>query len=210
MSRKLMLFVLTIALAFSTLSLRPTPTAAQNADSNTAFANLFPADTVVYGNIHTTDLQKTVDTFTALLDQLVGIKLTKPYQQVDASLTQFFGRDASVEKDILPWLGDNVAFGYILSDDDMKTLLSDPKSSNSPANQKGVVVIAVKDQAAGDAFLKELLAALNKQATGLLSSDGQQVTLNGDSVTLYAGATFEILQAKGYYAIGTTKGSRKW
>jgi len=202
MSRKIFLFLLVFALAVGTLSVRATPTvAASSTDSNTAFADLLPADVAVYANLRTANLQDTVGIITDLIGRLAGIKPTKPYQQIDDGLTQLLGRDASVEKDILPWLGDNVAAAYLISDADLAAMQKNGATAMMQS-QEALIIVGVKDQAKGDVFLKQVLSAITRMSPNMLSGTAKTITLNGASASEYVGPQGTLVQGKGFYAIG--------
>ncbi|HVO68928.1 MAG TPA: DUF3352 domain-containing protein [Aggregatilineaceae bacterium] len=198
MRRRMSGCVLVLILVVGFLNYRLSPAVAASPDDNAALANWLPATTVVYANVRTADFQKDVQTLVGIVGKLSGSPVPDPLPQLDAGLTQFLGRPASLAKDVLPWLGDHVAVGYILSDADMKALFSSPNSA-----QGLVVLVSVKDQTAGDAFFKETLAKVNQTTPNLKATP---VQIGGAAATLYAGLQIALVQAKGFYAVGQPGG----
>src|SRR5438067_786830 len=131
MSRRIFCMLLLLTLMVGAVGYKPSPVAASPSakDSNSAYADYLPNDTVLYANLKTSDLPSTVNMFLNLAGKLSGTKPPSPYTQIDEGLTKFLGRDASFEKDVLPWLGANVTVGLMLSDADMIGLMSSPNAN---------------------------------------------------------------------------------
>src|SRR5438067_12460418 len=146
MRRRIFWIIVLLSLIAGTLNLRASPVLAET-DDNATFTDYLPADTIVYASLRTSDIQASVDTLLNLATTIGGAKPPDPYQQLDQSLTQFLGRPATFAKDILPWLGDHVSVGFVLSEAEQGNLLALPNAMN-----KLVLLAAVKDQAAGDTF----------------------------------------------------------
>ncbi len=199
MRHRLFCIFLLFMLIVGSTQVQPVAATPAAKDDNTAFADYLPADTLFYANIRTTDFQKNVNTVLDWVGKLTGSPLpVSPYAQIDQSLTQLLGRPASFEKDVLPWLGDHIAVGFMMAEAD----LSNPAILSSPS-QKLAVFVSVKDQAAGDAFLKDTLAKVQVTDATMKSS---QVKVGSDTATLFTGASFSVLQAKGYYVLGLPAG----
>jgi hypothetical protein len=203
MKRRILGCFLLLTLVMASVNYRPAPVAAAPLaqGDNAALADYFPTDTVLYANVRTADLRTNIDTLMALAGKLGGAPMPDAFQQLDAGLTQFLGRSASLEKDVLPWLGDHVGIGFILSDADMNSLTT--LMSGGGQNAKIVAVVEITDQAAGDAFLKETMTRVQTMDPVMKTNEMQ---VGGGTATVYASATYSILQAEGFLAIGTPAG----
>ncbi len=196
--RKILSFTLFVVLAVGVVGFAPRPVAA----ATISLADLMPADVGVYADLKTADFDKTVSTFTDLLKK-AGIPVpANLYADIDKGLTQLLGRPATFQKDVLSWLGDHVAVGGIISDAFLAQV--DPKANPQTMRIKGpdaLAILTIKDEAGADAFLKAVLAVVEKQGLKFTTADAK---LNGNAATIYSNvlAQVSIVRTAGYAVIG--------
>lgn len=171
-------------------------------------ANLLPADTALYVDFRSADLTKTLTLVGDLIQKVTGQSVGDPYVIFDQGLTQVLGRPATVEKDILSWLGDNITFALPITDEQLSAVSSGSAAAMKSLNNPNyLLIISVKDDALAASFLKEL---------GSKASPGSYTTrtdtINGASVTIadqQKGCNpvcLSLVQAKGFLALGPTSG----
>src|SRR5262249_11592937 len=120
MKRWLSLLTLTaivlMVMQIGTLGVSAAPSAAA---ANVANAKLFPPDTALYIDLQTTDLAANVKAALALAENLTGEKQDKPFADINKQLSTLLGHPATIEQDILPWIGDHVSIGLRVPEDVM-------------------------------------------------------------------------------------------
>ncbi len=172
---------------------------AVTAAASPSLADLMPANVALYADLRTANLDGTIGTFTGLLTK-AGIAVPKNiYASIDQGLTQSLGSPITVKKDILPWLGDHIAVGVVITD---AMIDSASKSTPDAASQpQAIVIVQIKDEAAADKFLKTVLTYIGKQ--GLQFTTSAQ-TLNGNAATVYSNplVPISLVRTQGYLVLG--------
>jgi Protein of unknown function (DUF3352) len=162
-----------------------------------SLASLMPADTFSFVEIRTDDPANRLAAIEGFLRSanIPSDMLTS----FDRALTQALGRPASFAKDIAPWLGNHVASGTYIPDTAIDSLFT--RRPFTGTSFEAYFLLEVKDDAAADAFLKDVMASTNKSGAKLTPKPDQI----GDSpATLYLddkGAP-TLARWKGYLAVG--------
>jgi Protein of unknown function (DUF3352) len=173
--------------------------------ATTSLAALMPADTFLYTELRTSDLTTTVKALDGLLHKAnIPSNLLGDFDRV---LAQVLRRPATVEKDILPWLGDHIAGGVYLPDKALDAMFTHTRYPAKDTEPEVYLVGAVKDDAAADAFLKEMLAVAEKSGQKSKASEGK---IGSDAATIYSDDKGNPVLAhwKGYFAFGGPSISR--
>jgi hypothetical protein len=209
MFKRTLSVVTLLALVLATVGLgtapaTATPAAAQAGSPN---AKLLPADTALFVDIRTADLDKTVNFVLGIVEKVTGFRPGNPYEQFDQSLTQFLGRPATFQKDVLSWLGDHITIGLAITDEQIASLQSNPTMMGRIFNRpNALAIIAVKDDAAAQSFMKEVIDRSKSNVPFSSRTD----TVGGNQVTIYeqsAGCPSDcgaVVLAKGYIVVGLT------
>ncbi len=197
--RKTLSLLVMVALVAAAVSFAPAPAPAAAASPSPA--TFLPATTALYAEIQTTDVKGTLKSSLDLFSKLSGttIEAEMILAMGDQQLSQLLGRPATLEKDVLAWLGDSIGLAWIVPD--VALTARDLMQATS-----GVVVISVKDDAAAEKFLTDVLAVLGRQrATFTRTPDD---TVGGNKVALYTNALagVTIAQWKGVLAVGSAAG----
>src|SRR5260221_3247994 len=120
------MLVLTLLLVFVISAVGLAPTTATAAPSlavkDAPNAALLPADTALYADFKVGDLNKMLDFVGGIYEKVTGEKMPGVFADVNRSLTQGLGRDASFEKDVQPWLGDHITAAMRVTDKQMSAL----------------------------------------------------------------------------------------
>src|SRR5579864_9562347 len=98
---------LLVALVFVVVN--PAAVRSTRAASSLSLATLMPSDTYSFTELDTSDLPgmlQKLQTFLTAIGNPANI-----VADLDRGLTMAFGRPASLEKDVFPWLGDRVGVG---------------------------------------------------------------------------------------------------
>jgi hypothetical protein len=194
------------AVGLGTTPATATPAAAQAGSPN---AKLLPADTALYADFRTADLDKTVNFVLDTVQKVTGFRPGNPYAQFDQSLTQFLGRPATFQKDVLSWLGDHVTVGLPITDAELASLKGNPTMMGQVFNRPNfLAIIAVKDDAAAKSFIDEVIE--KSKSTTKMTFTTRTEDVAGAQVTVYdQGGLCEttcgsVALAKGYIVGGLT------
>jgi len=165
--------LLTVAILVALIGVRlgTLPVRAQSQD--TALSDLFPADTGIYAEVDTSNVPDIINT---LGDLATRAQLPVPdgfiTNTLNYYLTWVLGRDATLDGDVLPWLGDRVAVGV--------RVVQGSFSQTGNFNPKEVVAVArIKDDAAAQKTVEDLNARLSGAFTV------SQIPVGGENGTLY-------------------------
>src|SRR5262249_16043777 len=212
MKRWLSLLVLTalvlMALQTGTAPVSAAPSAVA---ANVANAKLFPADTALYVDLQTSDLGNNIKAIQTLVEDLSGEKQTKSFDQLNKSLTMLLGHPATLEKDVLPWIGDHVSFGLRISNDVVNMNFHELEKYSKGLGQgpQIICVINVKDKAASDAFWEAALKTTEKplkieQSTVEVNGETFNVATGEGSTRMFNAAVqkFSIARGSKYVALG--------
>ncbi|GEM_PF-1113146 len=196
-----LLALMLAAVGLGTSPATATPAAAQAGSPN---AKLLPANTALYIDIRTADLDKTVKFVLDIVEKVTGFRPGNPYEQFDQGLTQFLERPATFQKDVLSWLGDHVTIGLPITDAELDSLKSNPTMGQVRIFNRPnfLAVIAVKDDAAAKSFLGEVIE--KSKGTTKMTFTTRTEDVAGTQVTVYdQGGLCEttcgsVVLAKGY------------
>lgn len=144
--------------------------------SNLANARLFPPDTALYLDLNTSDLANSIKAAQALAENLTGQKQDQAFASLDAQLTAILGHPATLEKDVLSWVGDHISIGLRIPDTVMTMSQTElEKYAQSLTQPQIIIVVDVKDKKASDAFWDAALKAIEKSVkldTSTVDADG--------------------------------------
>jgi len=166
-----------------------------------------PADTLVYGEFRTSDLMTTLNRFADIVRKTGAPVPENLFADLDAQLTKAFGRPTTVEKDILTWVGDHAAVGVRVDQKILDAVASGDMDQMKKMNEQPefVLVLAIKDEAAADAFFKDAFAVTEKSGQKYTAT---QEKIGADTATIYANPsapqTGQIARWKGYIAFSNT------
>jgi hypothetical protein len=178
MLKRTLSIVVLVAIALALVGTSPVPTEAQA--TNWPNANLLPADTALYFDFRFADYEKTVNFVLDTVQKVTGTRPANIYDQANQSLTQVLGREASIEKDILPWIGDHITVGMIVTDEQLKKFETDRASAMLALSDPNVLVlVSVKNDAAASKFIEEVSG--KAPAAFQTTTD----TIGPDKATLY-------------------------
>jgi hypothetical protein len=215
--KRLLSIVLLIVLSLNVVGIdRPSTAFAESSQAgipNAPNASFLPDDTVAYFDVRTSDLSKTLSLFTGLAQQITGSSPASLFANVNDEFSRYLGREFSIEKDILPWLGDRITMGLVATDQEIETL----KNSTAKVNQSFTVfampnmiaIVNVKNDAAANEFLQQLInrtKVIGPDPKFTIRTDmaaGKTVTVY-DQGNLCETTCYSILQMKGYLAAGLT------
>jgi hypothetical protein len=146
-------------------------------------ANLAPAGSVAYVSVYLTPSSGQQANLGDLLTKLPGLRDRSALGNKIDEITQRQVATAGLDyrADVKPWLGDEAAVA----------LLEVPDAANaSPANAKGLVIVAVKDEAAATAGMGRIIA----KARGTTSTETYQgITVSSVSGGSGGGGAFAIV-----------------
>ncbi len=199
--RKLLSLILLVVLTVGAVSTAPTRTAV--AASSPSLASVMPADVLVFAEFRTSDFTTTVNRLADIARKAGAPVPENLYTDIDKSLTQALGRPATFEKDILGWVGDYAAVGVRIDPKVLVAELTGETSGGKGAQPEVVVLISVKDEAAADAFFKDVMAVTAKNGQAMTATKD---TVGGEPVTIYANPKSEgqFARWKGYAAFGSS------
>jgi hypothetical protein len=148
--------VVLVAIAFALVGIAPVPTEAQA--TNWPNANLLPAETALYFDIRFADYEKTLKFVLDTIEKVTGTRPANIYDQLNQGL-QVLGREVTVEKDILPWIGDHITVAMVITDEQLKQFETDRASAMlALSNPNILALVAVKNDAAASKFIEEAIA----------------------------------------------------
>lgn len=192
--KRLLLMLMAALLVGGSVGFSPVRQAA----AASTLADFFPEKTFAYGEMDTRDLPKTLNT---LLEVGTKFGLTVPENWRTLAAKAYedqFKRPIDVDKDLIGWIGDKVAFGVTVPDNAVETVFN-PRMTQGKTEYS--FVFTVRDEVVLDAFLKDYLTApfyAGKTAT--------TETINGETVSTYEGGTNgDISRWKGYVAFGNNR-----
>ncbi len=193
--KKALSLVLLVAVVVGAVGFTP---ASRISAATPSLATLMPADTFLFAEMRTDDLPNALRTISDLLSK-ASIP-TNLQGDLERSLSQTLGRPVTLDKDIASWLGDRAAVGVYVPDAVIESLFTRRQSKEPQV--EAYFVVSIKDDAAADTFLAELLAVGEKNG-GKLTRGTDQI---GDTpVVTYADSTGNQVLARwpGYIALGT-------
>jgi len=178
MLKRTLSIVVLVAIAFALVGTTPAPVEAQA--TNWPNASLLPADTAFYFDIRFADYEKTVNFVLDTVQKVTGTRPANIYDEANQGLTQVLGRAATIEKDILPWIGDHITVGMIVTDEQLKQFETDRASAMLALSSPNILVlVSVKNDAAASKFIEEVSG---KAPTALQTTTD---TIGPDKATLY-------------------------
>ncbi len=206
--------LVTLALGLALPATLPAAAAPTSAASDVPNASLLPADTAIFVDVRTAELTTTVNSVLDLVEKVTGSRPTNIYADINRGLTQALGREATFEKDVLPWLGDHLTIGIPVTDKQ----LADAASGSTQAgemfrNPDVIAILSVKDDAAAGSFMKELMGNLGKNN---MTFNSRADDVAGNKATVWdQGGMCEttcgtVVQAKGFFAFGRTLTINPW
>jgi hypothetical protein len=218
MLRRILILALLLVIVAGTAGLAPQPASAAPAKAvqDAPNAALLPADTALYFDFKVGDLNKVTGFIGGLYQKIMGTPMPDIYAEIDRGLSQGLKRDASFAKDIQPWLGDHISVGVRITDEQMTAIEGMMKDPSAPMSQGALmpqyfVIVAVKDDAAAQKFLDEVIAKAKEASPSMSSAVTTRTdTVNGAPATIYDQggscgtncASFVI--AKGFLMVGPT------
>jgi hypothetical protein len=192
----LMAIVLAVSAAFA--NARPIPTRA----AAPTLSDLFPEKTFVYGELDTTNLSATLDSFYMLANQF-GANIPIDWRKtINDQLNQALKPTTPLDfdKDIIGWIGDRIAVGVLVPDAAFN-IATNRQPANAAAQPQTATVVTVKDEAKADAFVNDVLL----KAVPSIPTPTTE-TINGETVTVYAVQPDVILARwKGYIVVGQSR-----
>jgi Protein of unknown function (DUF3352) len=201
-----------LAVGLAVPGMAPVTAAPSSAGADAPNARLLSADTALYVDFRTGDLTKTVDFVLDLVQKVTGNRPTNVYSNIDQDLTRMLGREASFEKDVLPWLGDHLTAALPITGEQVAALETNPSSVNQLfANPDYIVILSVNDDAAAGSFLKELLGKTQNMTFSTRTENvaGTQATVydQGGMCEITCGS---VVQAKGFLVAAKTLVVNSW
>jgi hypothetical protein len=187
-----------VLIALILIVLGVAPASRTIAATTPSLATLMPADVFIFAEFRTDDLTNRLAAIETFLGKAnISSNIVSSF---DRALTQAFGRPASLAKDVVPWLGDRIAMGMFVPDSMFDAVFTRRSlSSGSPAET--LFLATVNDEAAADAFLKEVIASLGKSGPTVTTKSD---TVAGNPATLYVDGSGGpiMMRWKGYLAVG--------
>ncbi|MEP7288570.1 MAG: DUF3352 domain-containing protein [Chloroflexota bacterium] len=172
-----------------------------------SLAAMMPADMSAYAELRTSDMPSTLVIISSLLKKTNLPFPPNLFSDVDRSMSQAFGRTASVEQDVLPWVGESAAIGLYVPEKLIDYGLTGRQYPASDPQPDVLILATVKDETAADAFVQGLITAGSQPDHKLTASLDK---IGTDTVIVYSDDKDDAVMArwKGYLAFGSHAVSR--